>query len=125
MTTFELPPRAPGERGSPSRFEVEIRPDRSGVIVVPHGELDLATVGTLEAEIDELVATGFTTIVLDLRALSFIDSTGLRLIIKQSRRPDGSVRLIDGSEPVARIFDLTGVRATLPFLEPYEVRLIG
>jgi anti-sigma B factor antagonist len=108
----------------PVPFDVEIRPARERVVVAPRGELDLATAERLEAEIDGLVTAGFADVVLDLRGLSFMDSTGLRLVVRQVRRVDVTVRLVDGSDAVARLFDLTGVREELPFLAPHEVLLL-
>src|SRR4051794_8096219 len=65
----------------PEPFAIEVRPARERVVVAPRGELDLATTEGLEAEIDGLVNAGFAEIVLDLRGLSFIDSTGLCLVL--------------------------------------------
>jgi anti-sigma B factor antagonist len=107
----------------PEPFEIEVRPARQRVIVAVRGELDLATVDRLAEAIDNLTEAGFDQIVVDLRAVSFMDSTGLCLIIRQVRRPDATVRLIDGGPAVARLFDLTGVRAELDFLAPHEVLL--
>ncbi len=97
------------------RFNVEIRPDRQRVLVVPHGELDLATVDEVAVEVDELVARGFDAIVFDLRATSFIDSAGVRLLIRETGRDDACVTVIDGAKAVNRVFDLAGVRHILPF----------
>jgi anti-sigma B factor antagonist len=108
----------------PEPFDVEIRPARHRVIVVPRGELDLATTDRVADDIDALVEAGFDEIVLDLRAVSFMDSTGLRLVIRQAYRPDARVRIVDGPTAVARLFDLTGTRAQLPFLAPREVRAV-
>jgi anti-anti-sigma factor len=96
-------------------FSVEIRPDRRRVLVVPHGELDLATVDEVAGEVDDLVARGFDAIVIDLRATSFIDSTGLRLLIQETVRKDARITVIDGPNAVSRLFDLAGVRDILPF----------
>jgi anti-anti-sigma factor len=100
-----------------SRFHIEIRPDRQRVIVAPVGELDLATVDELESHLEALTADGWAAIVLDLRGLSFIDSIGLSLIIRQTSRRDARVEIIDGSEPVARLFDVAGLREYLPFIQ--------
>jgi anti-sigma B factor antagonist len=105
----------------PEPFDVEIRPSRARVVVAPRGELDLATTDRVDEAMDELVGSGFAEIVLDLRALTFMDSTGLRLVIRQALRQDATVRIIDGTGPVARLFDLTGVRSRLPFLSAREV----
>jgi anti-sigma B factor antagonist len=88
------------------------------VIVAPCGELDCATVEHLRAAVDDLVAGGWDSIVFDLRRLSFMDSTGLCSVVRQTLRTDVTVRLVDGALPVARLFDLTGLRCDLPFTEP-------
>jgi anti-anti-sigma factor len=98
-------------------FRIDIRPDRRRVFVVPCGELDMATVGQLAAEIDELVGRGFDTVVLDLRAISFLDSSGLHLLLQQAARPDAQVSLIDGAPAVQRAIELAGVRDLLRFEE--------
>jgi anti-anti-sigma factor len=96
-------------------FWVELRPDRERLVVVPHGELDLATVGAVRREIEELIARGFEGIVIDLRWTSFIDSTGLCLMLAQAAREDAVVTLIDGPERVRRVFDVAGIRQVLTF----------
>jgi anti-sigma B factor antagonist len=106
-------------------FSVDVRPDRERVIVAPHGELDMAHLDEVEDAIDDLTAAGFHDIVLDLRGLTFLDSTGLCCILRQVQREDAAVRLIDGSEPVRRLFDITGVRAGLPFIPDHELRRRG
>lgn len=100
---------------APEPFRVDVRPDRQRVFVVPRGELDLATVDQLAAELEELVGRGFETVVVDLRALSFLDSSGLHLLLKQSARTDAHVALIDGTPVVSRVIDLAGVRHLLRF----------
>jgi anti-anti-sigma factor len=99
----------------PEPFRVEVLPDRRRVVVVPYGEVDIATVGQLAAEIDELVGCGFDTVVIDLRATSFLDSSGLHLLLRQSARPDARVTIIDGAPVVSRAIDLAGVRRLLRF----------
>ena len=99
----------------PEPFSVEVLPDRHRVRVVPHGEVDIATVGQLAANIDELVDRGFDAVVLDLRATVFMDSSGLHLLLAQTARPDARVSLIDGAPAVRRVIDLAGVRHLLHF----------
>lgn len=103
------------EFAQPEPFSIEVRPDRHRVLVVPRGELDLGTVDGLAAEIDALVARGFDRIVVDLRETSFMDSSGVHLLLKCARRIDARITVIDGPPAVARVFDLAGVRAVLPF----------
>jgi len=99
----------------PEPFRIEVLPDRRRVVVVPHGEVDIATVDQLAAEVDELVGRGFDTVVVDLRETSFLDSSGLHLLLKQSARHDAQVTVIDGALPVRRVIDLAGVRHLLRF----------
>jgi len=107
-------------------FTVEVEPQREVVRVCPCGEVDLATVDDVREQVDELLSAGFTRVLLDLRQISFLDSTGLRLIIElvQSSQADGwQFVLIDGSAPVRRVFDVTGLRDQLPFVDAREVAL--
>lgn len=93
-------------------FRVEIGPEheQERVRVVPHGELDLVTVGQLETQIEELRARGFGMIVLDLRRLAFMDSTGLRLMLRldaEARANGFRFAIIDCEGPVRRLLELT------------------
>jgi anti-sigma B factor antagonist len=99
-------------------FQIDVRPDRRRVVVAPCGELDVATIPRLEDRLQELVADGWEALVLDLRGLSFMDSTGLSLVIRQTSRRDVRVEVVDGSDPIARLFDVAGVREHLPFTTP-------
>jgi anti-sigma B factor antagonist len=116
---FAPPPPSPAV---PEPFTIEVRPDRQRVFVTPRGELDLATVGRLSAEIDAVAAAGFGEVVLDLRRLAFMDSTGVRLVLRHTARTDTTVQLIDGAPPIARVFDLAGLRDRLPFISPDAAR---
>jgi anti-sigma B factor antagonist len=93
-------------------FRVDVEPERERVRVIPHGELDLATVSELDARIDELRSRGFATIVLDLRQLTFMDSTGLRLLLRldAEARADGfHFAILECEGPVRRLLELTCV----------------
>jgi anti-anti-sigma factor len=93
-------------------FRVEVQPERERVRVVPHGELDVATVKQLEAQIEELRSRGCATIALDLRRLTFMDSTGLRLLLRlnaESRSNGFRFAVIDCEGPVRRLLRLTRV----------------
>lgn len=94
----------------PATFRVAIEPEREYVRVIPCGELDLATVEQLNAEIVTLRSSGLTAIVLDLRELTFMDSTGLRLLLSldAAARSDGfQFSIIDADGPVRRLLELT------------------
>jgi anti-sigma B factor antagonist len=105
------------------RIDVRSEPDR--VVLELHGELDLLGAPLLEKQIEsaEIEATGI--VVLDLKALQFIDSAGLRVILaahERSRRQGGELALTPGSEQVQRLFDIAGVSEHLRIiLSPDEL----
>jgi anti-anti-sigma factor len=106
-------------------FRVDLEPWRDVVHVRPCGELDIATVGAVRERIDELLSAGFTRVLLDLRELTFLDSRGLCLILEllRSSEADGwEMTVLDGSPEIRRLFDLTGLRGHVPFVEPGSVR---
>lgn len=91
-------------------FEIVVTPDRDRVVVAAHGELDIATADPLEQEVRALVTRGFTSVELDLRGLTFIDSSGLRLLLRldAAARSDGfTLTIRDGEGPVRRLLKLT------------------
>jgi len=101
-------------------FRCEVQPAREGARIRPVGEVDLATVDVVQAQLAELKSAGFSQLTVDLRAVSFMDSTGLRMILEwdASSRADGfAFSLVAGSPAVQRLFDLTGTRERLDFVE--------
>jgi anti-anti-sigma factor len=100
-------------------FEVRVQPAREMVWVVPVGELDLATAPRLREEVQELIAVGFAQVIIDLRDLSFIDSTGLRLLlglVSEAEQDGWQLSLVQGPDKVQRLFAMTGVLERLPFM---------
>lgn len=95
-------------------FRVHVSPRAGEIVVEAIGELDLHSADTLEREVGRLHADGHDRIVVDLRAVEFIDSTGLRLLIglhRDAQREGRSLGLIPGPRPVQRIFELTATDA--------------
>ncbi len=104
----------------PPTFTCDVQPERDRARVVLAGELDMATVEPLEREVDSLVDSGFRRVVLDLRGLTFLDSSGLHYLLTLARRAshDGlRLELIQGGDDVRRLFELTGTEGALPFVE--------
>jgi anti-sigma B factor antagonist len=101
---------------SSSTFRVTTRPYRDRMVIVAHGEIDLATVSVIDQEVQDLRARGFKEIVLDLRGVTFMDSTGVRLLLQldaESRSDGFSFSIIDAEGPVRRVLMLTGVQERL------------
>ena len=82
------------------------------------GELDLATADDVEGELERVEETDAASIVLDLSGLSFMDSTGVRLIVNAHTRARADSRrltLLRGQAAVQRVMELSGVEALLAF----------
>jgi anti-sigma B factor antagonist len=91
------------------------------VRIAPVGELDLATRARLGQAIDEIRRSGVDRLILDLRRVSFLDSSGLRLALELYAAANGDgfdLELVPGPPQVQRIFERTGTLDALPFRTP-------
>jgi anti-sigma B factor antagonist len=108
------------EAVEPFAIDVEERGDR--VVVVPRGELDMASAPELEQEVMPRVTAG-GWVILDLRSLDFIDSSGLRVVVGAHRladEHDGArftcVRGPAGST-VHRIVEIAGIDGVIEMVD--------
>jgi len=103
-----------GEQDLPSTFEITESLEPHGVRVKVSGELDVAVIGRLQQRLDSLARQG-ETVVLDLSELSFIDSSGLNVIVttlRQAEREGWELRVEPTmSSPVLRVVKLMGLDA--------------
>jgi anti-sigma B factor antagonist len=93
--------------------------ERDGsLVLVVHGEVDIATSPLLDEALARARATNATSIVVDLRPVTFIDSTGLHVLIRHARADEGRarVRLTKGSSQTQRVLELSGASEYLPFV---------
>lgn len=101
-------------------FHTTVTGDRA--VITLKGELDVAGSGLLEGEIERVVADHDpSTIVLDLSALDFMDSTGLRLVVlsdAKAREGGWRLELVRGNESVHRVFEITRMAERLNFVDP-------
>lgn len=91
--------------------------------LIPTGRLDLHSAPVLEAEIERLCDDGVTSLVLDLRELAYVDSTGLAVIAfrcELCKRRGCDLSLIPGSRLMQRAFEELGVT---DWLSPQEDRI--
>ncbi len=87
------------------------------------GELDLASSGALEEELLRITDSGAEQVIVDLRQLEFMDSTGLGTLVKGYQRAAGAGQrfaLVRGSEQVQRLLSLTGVADRLELADELE-----
>jgi anti-anti-sigma factor len=116
----KLPP--PLERD----FEVDVNVEARGTVVTVSGELDVATSQTLEHELGKLQGTA--TVVVDLRGLTFIDSTGLGVLVRAHQLAKEQGRrfgLVRGNGQVDRLLNLTGLDTELLIGDSTEQLLAG
>jgi anti-anti-sigma factor len=87
------------------------------------GELDIAGAPRVEQELERIERETPATLVLDLRELAFMDSSGLRLVALAERRmvaAGRSLALIKGRDAVQRVFAITRMEDHLTFLDGPE-----
>jgi anti-sigma B factor antagonist len=102
-------------------FRCETHRDADWTRVRPIGELDIATVPEVDRHLRGISEAGDDHVVLDLRDVSFMDSSGLRLILAWRERAADhghDFSIIPGGDVVERVFETTRVRDLLTFTEP-------
>lgn len=84
------------------------------------GELDIAAADEIERAIEEVERSTTGILVIDLRALEFMDSTGLRLILSadaRARERGSNLILVRGPEAVDRVFRTAGLDRRLSLVD--------
>jgi anti-anti-sigma factor len=100
-------------------FRVEVSTDDGIGTVRAAGEIDLSAAERLEGALRD-VERGSQVIVLDLRDVTFIDSTGLRTITSadaRARHGGYEFKIVRGSEQVQKLLHLTGMDKILPLVD--------
>lgn len=106
-----------------SHFRVEVANRGEAAVISVSGELDLASSPALEEELERVAASDASLVVVDLRELEFMDSTGLSVLVRAHQRAAQSSQrfgLINGSQQVQRLLSLTGVADRLMLVEAPE-----
>ena len=101
--------------GEPSPLQIDRVDSEEGPLLLRlHGELDFGSASSLSRYLGELDAGG--TLVLDLRDLEFMDSSGLAAILAARQRAaiaDGTLHLIEPTGNVRALLERTGLLAVL------------
>jgi anti-anti-sigma factor len=104
---------------APGNFDVTTDRRDDMLVVVPDGEIDLATVDLVREAVDREFVAG-EDLVLDLRQVGFMDTSGLRYVLELHERAsrDGfAFRLVRGPGAVQRVFEVSGLEPRLPFVD--------
>lgn len=99
---------APEEREG--QFSISIETNPGSYIVALRGELDIATVDQLTSALEGVIPASGERLVIDLTAVSFMDSTGLRVLIAANgAAAEGGYELliVTGDSPAKRVLELT------------------
>ena len=100
--------------------QATLRTEENGDVVVAHleGELDLALTQRIGDRIGEALPTSAAGLVVDLRSLGFIDSSGVAMLFTLARRLSGrrqELRVVVAPEsPVARVLELVDFGRAAP-----------
>ena len=108
----------------PEAFSVRTEQHGDAAIVIPTGELDLATAPALEESLQGAFEGGAGRVVLDLRELEFIDSSGLRTLLTARRRAElagARFSLVAGHRALERTLEIAGVHKVFDWTPAEEL----
>lgn len=98
--------------GAPDQLRIDLRQEADRVVLALVGELDMANSPLLQRSIESPELQETKTVVLDLQGLTFLDSTGLRIILSARElcwRRGQEFAVTPGSQQVQRLLSVTGV----------------
>ena len=110
-----------GEGGdSQSSLQTSLERQGSTVTLSLSGELVLSSVDAFRAALEEVGAEPPSLLVIDLRGLEFLDSSGLRAIVASEGHALGNgyeLQIVRGREQVDEVFRVTGLENRLPIVD--------
>ena len=101
-------------------LSIDTRTDGAVRVLEIVGELDLAGTEVLEQAVAEAEAARPDVLVLDLRGVQFMDSSGLRSVMLAAQRAEKDARrfaLVPGKKQVMRVFEITRMEERLEFVD--------
>lgn len=89
-------------------MEIKLKKDDKKLEIALEGRLDTNTAGDLESKIEEL--EGVEELVLNFEKLYYISSAGLRVLLSMQKlmNKQGSMKIINATDTVKDVFDVTG-----------------
>jgi anti-anti-sigma factor len=103
-----------------SNLRIVVEVENPVTRVALDGELDLSEADRLERRLLEVERSSPPTLLLDLRDLTFIDSTGIRLVLEadaRARRDARRLALVRGPDEVHRVFLIALLDKRLEFVD--------
>ena len=104
-----------------AELTIDARDDGTGVVKLAlAGEFDLAGIERFDTLIERVESGAPETIVIDLSALEFMDSSGLRALLmadRRARREGRRLAIVPGPESVRRVFEITQLDGQLDLID--------
>ena len=103
----------------PTPFHCELSEEGGRAVVFVQGEIDLSTARHVAIALSQARALGAEHIVLDLEKVSFLDSSGLRVVLSadaEAKEAGVGFEIIPGPASVQRVFEIAGLMEHLRFL---------
>jgi len=101
-------------------LRIETRTEGPVRVLELSGDLDLAGTGVLDQALADVESGRPATLVIDLRGVGFMDSSGLRSVIMAAQRAEEDARrfaLVPGKKQVMRVFEITRMEERLEFVD--------
>jgi anti-sigma B factor antagonist len=103
-----------------SAFRVVVEHTDAGAAIVVRGDLDIATIARVERALAEALEDAPPLVLIDLHDVGFVDSTGLKFLLRTSALADRSgwtLRLHRPGATAMKAFVVTGADKWLPFVD--------
>jgi len=102
-----------------SHMEIDVSSRQAGTaqLIDVNGEIDLYTSSVVQDCIQTLIDQGHTRLIVDLDGVSYLDSTGLGLLMKVAlklQETGGRLAVLCASAKVLRVLGLLGLTESLP-----------
>ena len=104
-------------------MQIATTPGSDRYVITVSGEVDLATSPELDLVIIAALDSGAGSLVVDLTDVSFMDSSGLGVIVrglKRCREADKDLDLVITNERVLKVFGITGLDQVIPIHDSLE-----
>jgi anti-sigma B factor antagonist len=101
--------------------EMAAGPAHSKLVVRVAGEVDIQTSPVLDEQLQRVTADGAPSVVVDLSDVTFLDSTGLSVLIaglKRCQEAGGTMRLASPRPNVRKVLEITGLTSVFQISEP-------
>ena len=94
--------------------DLSVSSSEQGAVTIVHvaGEIDVYTAPLLREALDRQVAAGRTDLIVDLEDVTFMDSTGLGVLVgrlKLVRGQNGTLRIVSSQDRILKVFKITGL----------------